>query len=119
MNNSPKILVACPTYEGMAYCLDKFIERINSLTYPDYDILIVDNSKTNDYYNRLSSINRIKVIKDNFTDKNAKIIIVHSRNLIIDYALENNYDFILMMDQDVIPPNDIIELLLSCDKDIV
>ena len=52
----PAILIACPTYQGMKYCINEFIQRLNQLTYPNYDILIVDNSNTLDYYNYLKII---------------------------------------------------------------
>lgn len=45
--------------------------------------------------------------------------VVHSRNLIIKYFLENNYDYLLSLDQDVIPPKDVIEKLLKFQKDII
>ena len=44
-----RVLVGCPTYEGYKYCLKDYINGVKSLTYPDYDVLIADNSKGNDY----------------------------------------------------------------------
>jgi len=119
MDNLPKVLVACPTYEGMSYCLEKFIEKIKSLTYRNYEILIVDNSKTEDYYNKLKLIKDLKVLRNKQKETNPREKIVNSRNKILEYAKSSSYDFILMMDQDVIPPVTIIEDLLSCNKEIV
>ena len=114
---NPKILVASPTYKGMKYCIDKFIKQIKNLTSPDYDILIVDNSEDDAFFNELKKY-QIKVIKDN-CQKEKIHKLINSRNIIIDYALKNNYDYIFMMDCDVIPPENIIEELLKCNKDIV
>ena len=45
MENSglfPKVLVGCPTYSGFGYCLDRFLARVKSLSYKNYDVLIAD-----------------------------------------------------------------------------
>src|SRR3989338_1494184 len=119
MPENPKVLVACPTYSGMSYCLHKFIERIKNLTYNNREVLIVDNSETEEFFKELENIKGIEVLRDNTEEKNKLFRLVSSRNKILDYATENGYDYILMLDQDVIPPINVIEELLSCKKDLV
>ncbi|MDD5191554.1 MAG: glycosyltransferase [Candidatus Nanoarchaeia archaeon] len=122
MDGKPKILVASPTYEGMKYCEKEFAESVTNLNYPNYDILIVDNSEKADYFNHLKeTYSNFNIINDNpnANEKNKMLRLVHSRNLILDYAARNNYDYILMLDSDVIAPKNIIQELLLCDKDIV
>jgi GT2 family glycosyltransferase len=115
--DNPKVLVGCPTYQGFGYCLDKFLESVNGLSYQNYDVLLADNSEGDEYYNLLKQkgINALKAprLKGMFDT------VAYSRNMIIDYALKNGYDYFLNLDQDVIPPKNIIEELLSCKKDIV
>ena len=83
---SPKILVGCPTYEGFGYCLDIFLERAKELTYPNYEILIADNSEGEEYFNRIKEkgVNVIKAprFKDIFET------VAHSRNMIIDFTMD-------------------------------
>jgi len=119
MNQAPKILVAAPTYEGMKYCQDEFFNAIKSLEYSNYNILIVDNSEKEDYFNEIKKIDKLIVLRDNTDEKDKILRLISSRNKILDYAIENDYDYILMMDSDVIPPKNIIQELLLCDKDIV
>jgi len=115
-----KILVAAPTYDIMKYCEEEFINSLKIIDYPDYSILIVDNSQNNDYFNHLKSkFQNIIVIKDNTKEEKNILRLISSRNKIIKYALENNYDYILMMDSDVIPPKNILKELLLSNKDIV
>ncbi len=118
-NNNAKVLVGCPTYIGMKYCLSRFLERVKNLSYNNYEILIVDNSDTDEYYNLLSKEEGITVIKDNFQSEKPLLKVINSRNKIINYALENNFDYILMLDQDVIPTTNIIEELLKENKDLI
>jgi len=119
MENLPKVLVACPTYNGMQYCLEKFIKAIKEIKYGNYDILIVDNSEGEDYFNKLKEMAGICCLRDNTSEKNPRKKIVDSRNKIISYAISNNYDYILMMDQDVIPPREIITELLKDNLPLV
>ncbi|MFH1500586.1 MAG: glycosyltransferase family A protein [archaeon] len=114
-----KILVASPTYKGMQYCIDEFIQRIKSLTYENYDILIIENSEGDSFFNQLKKIQGIKVLRDNSPGKRGIDRIVHSRNMVLDYAKEKDYGYILMMDCDVLPPKNIIQELLATKKDIV
>jgi len=115
----PKVLVCAPVYEGMNYCIDRFLEKMKSLDYSNYDILIIDNSRTNDFFHKLEKEKGIILIKDNTQEQKNKLRLISSRNKILEYAIENGYDYVLMMDPDVIPPKTIINDLLRDNKDIV
>jgi GT2 family glycosyltransferase len=83
----------------------------------------VDNSKTEDYLNKIKSLTKkiknFRVIKDPEWYEGAKDRIIHSRNIIREIALKENYDYFLSLEQDVIPPKDVVEILLKHKKDIV
>ena len=113
----PRVLVGCPTADYKAYCLDEYLKALKKLTYKNCDFLIVDNSKTNEYAERIKKAG-FKVIKDVCLPL-AKERIVHSRNLIKKYMVDNNYDYFLSLEQDVIPPEDVIERLLEAGKEII
>ena len=114
-----KILVASPIFNGMRYCFEEFLEGIRNLDFPKYDILVVDNSRTDDFFNEIKDLEGIKVLKDYVGEEKNKLRLISSRNKILDYALENDYDYVLMMDSDVIPPGTILRDLLDSGKDIV
>jgi len=118
MEDKVKILVAAPIFDGMKYCIDKFVDRIKSLDYEDYDILLVDNSKTNLFYEEVKKKHDVDVMYLSLDVPNMEKII-RSRNYILDYAVDESYDYILMMDCDVIPPANILSKLLSHEKEIV
>ncbi len=115
--HQPKILIGCPTFDRYIYCLKEYLTAIKTLNYENYDILLVDNSMDNNYYDKLKSLG-LNVIKDVYKET-ARDRIVSSRNILRQYALDNNYDYLLSLEQDVIPPNDVIEKLLSHNKKIV
>ena len=113
----PKVLVGCPTAEMYKYCINEYINAVKSLSYSNYDILLVDNSKTDSYFKLLKS-KGIEVIRDSYLD-DVRERIVHSRNLLRDIAIERGYDYLFSLEQDVIPPKDAIEKLLRHNKRIV
>lgn len=113
----PKVLIGCPTSETFDYCLDEFLGGIRNQTYKNYDLLIVDNSKTDSYIKKLKSlsINAIKgPYKDNYRER-----IALSRNIMVDKALKRNYDYLFSVDQDIVLPKDAIEKLMQFNKEII
>ena len=115
--NDPKILVGCPTYEGYNYCIDEYLNRIKELLYTNFDLVLVDNSKSDNFYNELK-LKKINVVKGKYFD-DVKRRISESRNMLRDKFLEGNYDYFLSLEQDVIPPKDIINKLIRDSKDVV
>ncbi len=111
-----KVLVSCPTADHYSYCTDKWITAVKSLNYKDFDILLVDNSATNDYFNEFSK--KVPMIKTQRIE-NLKELISRDRNLLREKVLKENYDYLLSLEIDVIPPLNLIEKLLSHKKDIV
>tara|TARA_Y100000310_G_scaffold338661_1_gene429002 strand:+ start:2699 stop:3400 length:702 start_codon:yes stop_codon:yes gene_type:complete len=115
--NQPKILVGCPTSNHKAYCLDAYLAAIKTLTYQNYDILLIDNSE-NEEYSKLIKQKGISVIKAPFLPT-ARERIISSRNLLREEVLKKDYDYFLSLEQDVIPPKDVLEQLLQHGKEVV
>tara|TARA_Y100000034_G_scaffold48752_1_gene60308 strand:- start:504 stop:1280 length:777 start_codon:yes stop_codon:yes gene_type:complete len=114
-----KILVGSPVYDGMEYCFERFISSLKNIDYENFEILIIDNSRNDKFFKKIKKDKQIKAIHLNPKEKYNRRRLVLSRNEIIKYALDNNFDFILMMDSDVIPPKNILKELINCEKDIV
>lgn len=112
-----KVLVGCPTSDYQEYCLKEYAEAVKNLTYDNYDILLADNSKDNKYSKKLEEHN-IPHIKCKYSES-ARERIVNSRNKLREHALRNKYDYLLSLEQDVIPPNDVIERLLKHNKKVI
>jgi len=118
MTLGKKILIASPVYEGMAYCLNDFIEHLKQINYNNFKILLVDNSRTKSFFRKLNKIPGISVIYDDTSEEKNMLRLISSRNKIIKYSIENNYDYLLAMDCDVMVNPDILEKLLSHEKDV-
>ena len=48
-----KVLIAAPQHESKNYCWEEWSNRIDNLTYSNYDVFIADNSKTKDNYKKI------------------------------------------------------------------
>ena len=114
---NPKVLVGCPTSYHKEYALKQYAEAVKSLDYDNYDILLVDNSPDDVYYNKIKE-NGLNVIKGPYFE-GAMQRIIASRNLLRKYALDNNYDYLFSLEQDVIPNKDMLTKLTSHNKEVV
>src|SRR3989344_8140802 len=113
---NPKILVCCTVADVKEYCLEHYIKRLKKLTYENKDILLADNSKTEDYMNKINSMG-IKCVKTEYKESIPERVII-GMNYLREYFLKNDYDYFLCLQQDVIAPENIIELLLESQKEI-
>lgn len=113
----PKVLVGCPTSDHKSYALERYAEGLKSLTYENFDILIVDNSKNDKYLRKVKGLG-IPVVKGPYSDS-ARQRIIDSRNILGQKALDKGYDYFFSLEQDVIPPKDVIQRLLKHNKEIV
>lgn len=116
MQGQPRILAGCPVSDYHEYCTDEFIESLKTLSYTNYDILLVDNSKDDRFYNSIK--NRVHVLKADYHPSVYERVI-RSRNILRQKVLDGNYDYFFSLEQDVIPPRNVIERLLKYDKKII
>ncbi len=112
-----KVLVGCPTAAPMKASLMQYLNGVTNLTFKDKDVLIVDNSETDEYVEHIRSFG-FDVHKDVYVPE-LKERIVNSRNILRQKMLDGDYDYFLSLEQDVIPPPDVIERLVAHKKDIV
>ncbi len=115
MQNLPKVLVGCPTSNHKGYCLEAYANAVKSLTYKNYDILLVDNSEDSTYIEKIKK-EGLPVVKGPYHE-GARDRIVSSRNILREETIKG-YDYFLSLEQDVIPPKNIIESLLKHNKKI-
>ena len=118
MTQQPKILIGSPTAAPYLYCLPDWVARVKELTYKNKTALLVDNSETIPYTKTIEQLG-IQAVKDPEFVKDSRMRLPHSRNILRQMVLDGGYDYFLSLEQDVIPPVDVIEQLLSHEKKIV
>lgn len=114
-----RVLVAAPIFSGMKYCLKEFLTGMRGLQYENKELLLIDNSSEDGFFDELRREEGITVLRDVSAEREPVKRLVRSRNRILDYALEKGFDFVFMMDSDVVAPTDAISDILDCEQDIV
>ncbi|MBI2508188.1 hypothetical protein HYV89_04505 [Candidatus Woesearchaeota archaeon] len=116
MSPNPKILVGSPVSDLYDYCFDEFANSRKSLTFKNHDLFFVDNSKSESFSGKLKE-NGLPYTRIGYLE-NARERMIVSRNILRRKALEEGYDYLLNLDQDIIPPKDIIERMIENNKKI-
>jgi hypothetical protein len=125
----PKVLVCRLVTKYKAYCLDSLIDSSKSLTYPNHKVVHFDNSE-GDYFKESLEWFGLNVVKTPHfykeLDKEGKQVTLPVRDMMardMNYAremvLSQGYDYMLILEQDIIPHEDIIERLLAHNEDIM
>lgn len=118
-NKYPKILLTTPTSKYKDYCIKQWINKIKNLTYPNYDIFIIDNSTDKNYHKKIKKYG-IKCIHHRpYKEVNLRKLCAECNEIGRKYAIENNYDYMFILESDVFPPKNIIELLLKPNKKVI
>ncbi len=125
-NLTPKVLIAAPVSVRHKHLIDSWLKHLDSLTYPNFDVLLVDNSNDNGKYFKELKSKKVKnkgieVFNHKWNSKelNPLQMLAHVREKIRVYFLENNYDYLFWLDDDIFIPKNGIQRLLSHDKDCV
>lgn len=118
MSEMPKVLVCSPTAESKRYCEDDWLDMVHSLSYTNYDILLVDNSTTRANFKRLNGLGvHTKYVSPKKREITETMALCH--NVCKDYARDKGYEHILHLETDVFPPVDVIEELLVQNKPVI
>lgn len=114
----PKVLVAAPTYDGKDYVFHRWLKHVKSLTYPNYDVLVVDNSKGKTYVNKLKRRGVRNVVHVR-RGKNSREAVARASNYIMQKVLRGGYDYWMSIETDVFPPKDVIQRLMRHNVPVV
>ena len=107
-----KVLVACVTHISKEYSFQKWINVVKNLTYPNYEILSVDNSPNSEMFEKYKD--QIPMVADPLTPEINKVTrICHSMEIIRKKFLVGNYVKWFNLECDVIPETNMLEVLMK------
>lgn len=114
----PKILIFTPVYEAKDYCFEEFIENTKNFTYPNFEHIIIDNSKTNNYATKLRR-RGIKKVYHVDRGNNSREALARAQTFARQYAIENGYDYLFSLESDIFPPKDVLQRLLAHTTNVI
>lgn len=122
----PRVLIVAPTSDRHSHLIDEWIVHLDNLTYPNFEVCIVDNTLKNDKY--FKKIQKLKVKgkkiitwkhKWDCNKTNHLQMLAYVREEIREYFMKNDYTHMFVLDDDIFVPKNAIQKLLAHDKDHV
>jgi SAM-dependent methyltransferase len=113
----PRILVACPTADVKEYSMQRWIDNVAQLTYPNIEVLMVDNSPSEDFIKRWQDKVPMQRIDVTGIEERSITRINRSMEHIRQYFLKGDYTHWMDIESDVIPEPQVIEKLLKLKVD--
>ena len=87
------IIVNWKKYDITSRCIESILNSTNS----NFKIILVDNESDNKKVKKFKYRNEIKIIQNKKNEGFSK-----ANNIGIDYALKNNYDYTILINNDII-----------------
>lgn len=115
----PRVLLGCPINIVKDYCLPSWLEMIKTLSYPNYDIYLIDNSRNPNYHKKLKYAHNVKIDYHEPAKKEARVYMAESIERIRQRSVKRRYDYLFILECDIFPPKQIIELLLCQRKPVI
>jgi len=118
-NKFPKVLVGCPINIAKNYCMERWLNMVTNLSYPNYDLYLVDNTEDRGYHKNLRRKHCVKIDYVEPGKKELRFILAECFEKIRQRAVKRNYDYLMLIECDIFPPYQIIELLMAHRKQVV
>ena len=112
-----KVLLCSPINIVKEYCLYEWLEKIKKLTFP-VDVFLVDNSLNPAFSEKIRSMG-YDCEHEPPGGRETRYFMCSSLQKLRAKFLSGDYTHFFSLECDIFPPDDIVETLLSHDKDIV
>lgn len=117
--NKTRILLASPTYDEKDYCMYSWVKQIEKNFSSLTDILIVDTSKNDDFFQDICSIAEVSEVVKSTYHENPYKNLENARKLIQTKLIEGDYDYLFSVESDIFPEQFVLKTLLDSGKKII
>ena len=112
----PRVLVGCPNHIVKEYAFQCWIDNVKQFTFPGLAFLVVDNSPNYELMERYGD--QVSIITGPNTDQiHHDLRITQSLAVLQQHFIAGGYDRWFNCESDVLPPSNIIEVLLKYGGD--
>lgn len=109
----PKILIACPVHIVKDYAFQDWIDNIKSFTYPNFDILVIDNSPDDSMVEKYKDQIPIRTIDTKGIEELMVLRLNLSYEEIRKEFLSGDYERLYIVESDILPPKEMVKFMLS------
>ncbi len=117
-NNLPKVSIIILNWNGWQDTLE-CLDSLKKITYPNYEVIIIDNSSTNESVEKLKAQSeKLKVEGKSykFIENKENFGFAGGNNPGIKYAIENKADYVLLLNNDTIVDSGFLEKLVKAGE---
>lgn len=109
------MLVGTPLSSLKEYSIPDYIKALKSLSYKNLETLVLDNSPEGKDLSEQFKTTGINYIKTKHTNS-VREMLSRDRNFFRKKVLEEGFDYWLSLEQDIVPPPNVVEALLANNK---
>lgn len=113
-----KVLIGSPitaVKSYKAYCLEEYLKRLGQLTYPNREFSLLLNQEGGDHL--IQEYPHLNIRRMPTMDLVVESCVL-GRNMMRDEVLEQGFDYLMFIEQDITPPHDIVERLMQHQKGV-
>lgn len=114
-----KVLIGIGVCDKFDYVIKKCLKTIFEQDYPDFDVLLMDNSANEFYHVNLKAMFPRAIVQHFKRPRYFRDALTQARERIVQYAINYGYEYLLFVDVDHILQNDTLSKLIHHKKDFV
>ena len=119
MKALPPIMIGVPICQSAEKYLSQFLEGIEKLNYPRFELVFSDNSGSDTFREKLRQVPNATVLEREPTD-NANENILSSMVQLRGHFMDKGYlNSLLILESDIVPQPDTLNVLVNEDKEII
>lgn len=108
----PKVFIIVPVHNRIKHTL-KFLESIKNINYKNYQVVIIDDGSTDGSYEEIQNLYPEVILLQG----DGNYWWTRSVNSGVKYALENNADYVLTINNDILVEQNFLNALVECAKE--
>jgi len=117
-NTKSKVLIGSPITaikKYKSYCLEEYLNSLDNLSYPDKEFSLLLNQEGGDQL--INEYPHLNIKRMPFRETVEETCVL-ARNILRKRAIEERFDYLMFIEQDIIPLPDLVERLMQHHKGV-
>ncbi len=114
---SERVLIGVPINLGTMFGVPSLIRALKGQDWKDRDIIFIDRAREERFIDACKNVKDIEWIKSEFLG-NEREAITRDRNELRKIALEKKFDYLMLIEQEILPPENFLSRAVGERKDV-